>query len=405
MSEKLQKDLINMILTDTDNFKEMAENQLTETLLSAIFNLIMKIERDIYLQEHQDSKNGFYPRSFSLNGIPLSLSIPRTRQTNFFPSLIPKHARTFPGSYNNLIESLLVSAKSIESLKMTLENLGLPYKPQQIEKIADSIHNEFEALNSRQLSADWLFISMDAKILDIRKGEKEVKQAVLFTAIGTDLNAHKEFLGSYLYYGNESTDGWKEFLERLSDRGVRRVLLWITDNFPGLDKIISSFFPQSLHQLCIVHMLRNAKYRLKKEIYKVFREKMNKVIAADSFEEAKALFEELLDSVSNDHPHFAKKLRRDADRYLTFTRFPKEIRGRIKSTNASENLHKELEKIRLNSGGYFQSEKLLWIKWGLFINNLRNNKWRKADPLIASQLYTLRKMFKEIVEQNEEEVL
>ncbi len=183
MSDKLQNDLINMILSETDNFKAFTAKQLSETLLSTIFNLIMKIERDIYLQEHQDSKNGFYPRNFSLNGIPLSLSIPRTRHSNFFPSLIPKHARTFPGSYNNLIESLplLVSAKSIESLKMTLENLGLPYKPEQIEKIADGVYKEFEALNTRQLSTDWLFISMDAKVLDIKKGENEVKQAVLFT--------------------------------------------------------------------------------------------------------------------------------------------------------------------------------------------------------------------------------
>ncbi len=179
-------------------------------------------------------------------------------------------------------------------------------------------------------------------------------------------------------------------------------MLWITDNFPGLDKIISSFFPQSLHQLCIVHMLRNAKYRLKKEVYKVFKEKMDKIIRADTFEEAKALFDKLLESISRDHPHFAKKLRREADRYLTFTRFPREIRNRIKSTSASENLHKELEKLRLNSGGYFQSERMLWIKWGLFINNLRNNRWQKADPVITSQLYILRKMFKEIVEQNEE---
>ncbi len=48
-----------------------------------------------------------------------------------------------------------------------------------------------------------------------------------------------------------------------------------------------------------------------------------------------------LNNISKEHPHFAKKLREDADRYITFTQFPREIRSRIKSTNASENLHKE----------------------------------------------------------------
>ncbi len=94
MSEKLLPDLVSMILNETGNFKKIATKELTETLLSAILNLIMKIERDIHLQDIQDSKNGFYPMSFSF----------------------------------------------------------------------------------------WVFISMDAKVLDIRKGENEVKKAILFSA-------------------------------------------------------------------------------------------------------------------------------------------------------------------------------------------------------------------------------
>jgi len=34
-----------------------------------------------------------------------------------------------------------------------------------------------------------------------------------------------------------------------------------------------------------------------------------------------------------------------------------------------ENLHNELEKIRLNTGGYFQSEKILYAKWFIFIKD------------------------------------
>ena len=408
MSNQLPPELVNILTKEFDSLKEIVGKSLSSYLLSEILNLIMRIEREIYLQKEEvkDWKNGFFPRKkFSLNGIPLKLLIPRTRNSNFYPSIIPKYSRTLPESYNELIESFLISARSTETLKTTFKRLNLPYTEKEIDKIIEKTYEEFKAFNSRQLLSDWFFISMDAKVIDVGeevKGEnRRIRKATLFTAVGVDTDAHKEFLGSYLYYGNENIDGWKEFLENLSQRGVRRVLLWITDNFSGLSNVIQSFFPNSFHQLCVVHLVRNAKYRLKKEVYKTFKEKMNKIVNADTFEEAKAMFEELLSEISKDHPHFAKKLRKDADKYLTFTKFPKEIRSRIKSTNASENLHKELEKIRLNSGGYFQSEKILWVKWGLFISKLQNFKWQKPEPIIASQMYPLKNMFKKIIEQNQ----
>ena len=64
-----------------------------------------------------------------------------------------------------------------------------------------------------------------------------------------------------------------------------------------------------------------------------------------------------LESIKSHHPIFLEEIKSKLDLYTNFTIFSKEIRSRLKSTNASENLHKELEKIRINSGGYFQSEK------------------------------------------------
>ena len=69
--------------------------------------------------------------------------------------------------------------------------------------------------------------------------------------------------------------------------------------------------------------------------------KDDKIVKADTFEEAKALFEEVLNNISKEHSYFAKKLKKDADRYLISPQFLREIKSRIKSTSASENLHKE----------------------------------------------------------------
>ncbi|MCX7726511.1 MAG: hypothetical protein N2053_06650, partial [Chitinispirillaceae bacterium] len=48
-----------------------------------------------------------------------------------------------------------------------------------------------------------------------------------------------------------------------------------------------------------------------------------------------------------------------------------------KSTNQSENINKELERIRINRGGYFQSERILFVKWFIFIDRLQKGRWTK----------------------------
>ena len=63
--------------------------------------------------------------------------------------------------------------------------------------------------------------------------------------------------------------------------------------------------------------------------------------------------------------------------------FAEEIRSRLKSTNASENLHKEPEKIRINSGGYFWKNTLR--KMGYLHQKSPFQKMAKTRTLFQSQ--------------------
>ncbi|MCX7727164.1 MAG: transposase [Chitinispirillaceae bacterium] len=100
-------------------------------------------------------------------------------------------------------------------------------------------------------------------------------------------------------------------------------------------------------------------------------------LEVNSFDDAYNLFLKLIDSLKSKHPNWTKELNEKAENYLTFTKFPKELRSRIKSTNQSENINKELERIRINSGGYFQSERILFVKWFIFIDRLQKGRWAK----------------------------
>ncbi|MDR1334718.1 MAG: transposase [Holosporaceae bacterium] len=58
--------------------------------------------------------------------------------------------------------------------------------------------------------------------------------------------------------GAESAKYWLSLMNDLKSRGVQRVLIFCTDNLRGLDDAIKSCFPESDHQKCIVHQIRNS---------------------------------------------------------------------------------------------------------------------------------------------------
>lgn len=147
-------ELIDMLAHNKINWQDLFNQHFFQTLFSHVLNLIMQKEREIYLEQFDDSKNGFYHRNFKIGTIPLTLSIPRTRSSNFYPAIIPKYSRFLPQDYHNLVESLLLSARSLNSLKATLCCLDLPYSDDQIDKLVDSLYQEFKELNSRELSLE-----------------------------------------------------------------------------------------------------------------------------------------------------------------------------------------------------------------------------------------------------------
>ncbi len=59
------------------------------------------------------------------------------------------------------------------------------------------------------------------------------KKILIYTAIGVDKGGKKEVIGFWISYKEEISEFWKMVLEDLYQRGIRRVLLFVSDNFPS----------------------------------------------------------------------------------------------------------------------------------------------------------------------------
>ncbi len=155
--------------------------------------------------------------------------------------------------------------------------MDLPYSNEDIDSIVDEFAEKLKEFNSRELKSDWFAIFLDAKVLEVKNKNNIVKQGCLYTFVGVSLEGKKEILLSRFFYDNESIEKWKICFNDIKNRGLSRVLLFISDDFNEINKIITSFFPYSEHQLCIVHLLRNTKYKLNKNDFLLFKLTIEKI--------------------------------------------------------------------------------------------------------------------------------
>ena len=59
------------------------------------------------------------------------------------------------------------------------------------------------------------------------------------------------------FFNNENKADWLKVFNDLTERGAKRVMIIVSDDFPGIANAIEKFFPDTDHQLCFIHLQRN----------------------------------------------------------------------------------------------------------------------------------------------------
>jgi putative transposase len=370
--------------------------QLLEAGLSHVLDTALKTERQLHLDNHpQDRGNGYAPkRTLKVGTTSVEMERPRTR-LGFYPAVLPKHQRHLPEAYQQLLRNILLGARSFNAARRTLQALGLGYSADQVEHLLEELHQEAKNFFSRPLAPDWLCLFIDAKVIELKDDHQQVKQAVHFLVAGIGLDGKKEILTASAFWGNEVLEAWRKVLIDLKNRGLVRLLLLVTDDFSGLAPLVNGLFPNSDHQLCTVHLLRNAQRHLSLEDYTLFKETWRQIQAASSFEAAQTKFHALLDQLRPANKAWVEHLAKRVPNYLTFIKYPTALHPQLRSTNLPEGLNNQIENLRRNAGGHFHSQREALIKMKLLANDLYDDKWSRANPIFLAHLGSLNQIFRQ----------
>lgn len=370
------------------------ENLSLRELLGLTISSLGQAERQVFLDQHEaDKGNGHYKRTVQMGSIPVGIRVARARSGEFRPTVIPgPYERSYPEEMQNLLLGLLSSSRSVNAAKEALGQLGLSQAGHNLDQVASELIEEIELRNSRPIDPDLIALFVDGKYIEVREGDR-LRPCCLYVAIGLGRDGKKRVLACSARVGRENLEDWKALLRSLLERGLRRVLILVQDDFPGLSSVSKSLFPAADVQLCVVHLQRNAKSHLGKADNPEFQQRMRQIKLCWDEATAHALWEELCAKFETASPTFIALLRKKRDMYLAFLKYPETIRKTLSTTNAVEAVNGQLEIVRRNNGGYFHSTATLNLKLGIAVTRLENGRWRRAAVAMKAALGQLNAIF------------
>lgn len=173
--------------------------------------------------------------------------------------------------------------------------------------------------------------------------------------------------------GNESSTFWLSVLTELQNRGVEDILIACIDNLAGFKEAISTVFPQTEIQQCIIHQLRHS---IKYVSYKHSKEVLSDlkfIYQADTKDMAEHHLLCFCEKWQEKYPIVTKSWSKNWQELSAYFKYPKSIRRVIYTTNTIESFHSQLRKIT-KTKRVFSSDMAL-LKLLFLVQNEVTKKW------------------------------
>jgi putative transposase len=293
-----------------------------------------------------NSRNGYGKKTIKGEFGETEIEIPRDRNSDFEPQLIPKGQTRFDG-FDDKIISLYARGMSTRDIQAQLQDLyGVEVSPTLISNVTDSVIDEAKAWQNRPLDGTYPIVYFDAIVMKCQENKRVINKSV-YLALGVNLEGQKEVLGIWISQ-NEGAKFWLQVLTELSNRGLKDIFIACVDGLTGFPEAIETVYPKTTVQLCIVHMIRNSLrfvgWAQRREVAK----DLKRIYSAATLEEAEQCLDEFSEKWDAKHPTISASWRRNWEHIVPFLEYPAEIRKVIYTTNAIESLNMSIRKVTKN---------------------------------------------------------
>lgn len=386
--------LINCLLSNqnlSDSIQELFRNELEKAV-----NDLLRTEMTGFLKYEKydrqgfntgNSRNGSYERKFQTTHGELNLVIPRDRNSEFESPVVPKYERR-ETKVEEIIVKLFQTGLTNNEIAYIAESLySKKYSSQTISNITEQIIANVDSFRHKALQEEYAVIYLDATYLPIRRDT--VSKEAIHIALGIRMDGTKEILG-YQIAPTESSTAWGELLTNFKERGLERVLLFVSDGLTGIEDTILETYPKADIQRCLVHVARNISHKVRVKDRQNVLNDFKKVYRAIDCQAAKTYLEQFETKWHKVYPKMIEVLQKN-EYLLTFYNYPEEIRSSIYSTNIIEGFNKHLKrktKTKIQFPTMNSIEKYLVSLFDEY-NYKFGSRTHKGFGLVTSSLYQM----------------
>jgi putative transposase len=289
-----------------------------------------------------NSRNGISAKTVLTEDGEIDIEVPRDRAGSFEPQLIAKGLTRFDG-FDDKIISLYARGMTVREIQGPTARPGHPVV---------------------------FFDALRVKIRD----EGTVKNKAIYVALGLNPSGEKDVPGLWI----EQTEGAKFWLKVMNDlkaRGLNDILIAVVDGLKGFPEAITSVFPQTLVQTCIVHLIRNSLSFVTWKDRKAILPSIKAIYRAENADQARVRLEEFEAEWGKRYPAIGQAWRRAWEHVIPFFAFAPGIRKMIYTTNAVVALNRSLRKIIKTRGSFPNDQAALELLY-LAIKNA-GLRWRR----------------------------
>jgi transposase-like protein len=369
------------ILGESGLLKQLSK-RLIERALAGELSHHLKTESTVEVDEATservsggNSRNGYSKKTIQSNHGEMDLAIPRDRQGQFEPVLVPKHQRRLAGLDEKILV-LYARGLSTRDISAQLADLyGVNISPALISEVTDTVSDEVKAWQVRPLDEVYPILYLDALYVNIKVSGRVSKRAV-YVVLGINREGNKELLG--LWIGEAEAEGakfWLKVLTDLKNRGLKDILIACCDGLVGFPQAIESLYPQTQVQLCIVHLIRNCLRYVPWKDAKAVAADLKPIYQAATLEEAEAALDAFAAKWDALYPAISQIWIRHWDNIIPIFDYPMDIRKVIYTTNAIESLNRSLRKVIKTKAVFPDEESVVKLMY-LAMNNIAK-RWNR----------------------------
>ncbi len=384
MDDRLLDALLDRSRDEAGGLRLTGEGSMLGELVKAVLERALEAELTAHLGYERNDRagrggsdagnyrNGTIGKTVQTGVGPVPLQVPRDRAGTFEPLLVPKRAGRVAGGLDDMVISLYAHGMSVRDILHHLEQVyGTQLSHETVSRITDQVLEEVRAWQSRPLDPAWAVVFLDAIVVKVRDNHV-VQNKPAYLAVGIDGDGEKHVLGIWLAKtpldtatAGEGARFWNSVMADLKNRGVRDILIACCDGLAGFEDAITSAFPATVVQRCVVHLIRNALRPVARRDAGEVARAMRAIYTAP---DAEAAFDALAAFAASPwgkkYPQAVRVWEDAWDSFTPFLAFSPAVRKLLYTTNSIESLNYQLRKVT-KARGHFPSDdavvKLLWL--------------------------------------------